>query len=57
MFNLKVRNIEVTMTLSSEEKEYIEKVSQSVQLSIEDLVMLSILTLGKENTKDVVLDY
>ena len=57
MFNLKVRNIKVTMTLSSEEKEYIEKVSQSVQLSIEDLVMLSILTLGKENTKDVVLDY
>ena len=54
---MKVRNIEVTMTLSSEEKEYIEKVSQSVQLSIEDLVMLSILTLGKENTKDVVLDY
>ena len=41
------RNINVILTLSRNEQAYIEECADRVHLSLEDLVMLAIISLGR----------
>ena len=43
------RNINVILTLSQSEQTYLEEYAGEVHLSLEDLVMLAIISLGRLN--------